>query len=248
MKICIFGDLHGVMPEIPDADYYLLTGDVCGAENDKRLRKYFHNIISNLSDTKEFFSSETEKRIIKFASERGIEIIREINKKKKPIFMVSGNREIVFETVRKDYHNELDSFYELLKKIKKVKLIDNKIARIGDKKILGIPYFKASTRLTRLVGSIDNFSLTFEELQKAALKSLKKKSDIVLSHMPAFNMLDRNFKKENVGSEILAKYIETKKPSLFICGHIHESRGEQDFENTKVINAGSHGYYKIITL
>jgi len=248
MNICVFGDLHGVIPEIPEADFYLLTGDICGAENDKRLRKYFQSIISTLSDTKEFFASETEKRIIQFANERGIKIVKEICKKKKPVFIVSGNREIVFEAIRKNYHSELKSFYEQLKKVRKARLIDNRVVKIGGRKILGIPYFRASTNLARVVGSIDNFTEVFSQIEKKTTTSLKKKADIVLSHIPPLNTLDKNIRKENVGDNALLNYIIQKKPELFLCGHIHEARGEHVFENTKVINAGSHGHYRIITL
>ena len=48
----------------------------------------------------------------------------------------------------------------------------------------------------------------------------------------------------------LRRFIEERQPDLFICGHIHEDRGEAKIGSTKVINVGEmrRGYAAIIEL
>ena len=63
-------------------------------------------------------------------------------------------------------------------------------------------------------------------------------ADIVVTHCPPRNILDSNYRKENVGDKHLARNIsERVKPLLHVFGHIHESRGGKPLHGTTYINA-----------
>lgn len=65
--------------------------------------------------------------------------------------------------------------------------------------------------------------------EDAAFNFLQKTdADVVLSHVPPRGMLDlsgSNGDQENIGSWALRAYLVESKPSLFLCGHAHESTG-----------------------
>ncbi|OQA96122.1 MAG: Calcineurin-like phosphoesterase superfamily domain protein [Bacteroidetes bacterium ADurb.Bin217] len=59
----------------------------------------------------------------------------------------------------------------------------------------------------------------------------KTKVDILLSHQPAYGVLDAH-----VGSVDLRNFIENYSPSYCICGHIHDKRGMLQVANTTYVN------------
>ncbi len=68
-------------------------------------------------------------------------------------------------------------------------------------------------------------------------------TDILLSHGPAYGILDRTMRtNEHVGCELLLKKIQEIRPVLHVCGHIHEDRGvhvEQGPSPITYVNASS---------
>lgn len=77
------------------------------------------------------------------------------------------------------------------------------------------------------------------------IKYLKKK--IMVTHAPPADLkMDRmfNFKP---GSDAIRKAVETFKPDIVLCGHVHETAGlEEKIGKTRVINVGKKG--KIIRI
>ncbi|MEM5852879.1 MAG: metallophosphoesterase [Candidatus Aenigmatarchaeota archaeon] len=72
----------------------------------------------------------------------------------------------------------------------------------------------------------------FEEVKKAKVK-------VQVTHMPPFRTkLDVTYTGAHVGSEAVRKAIENYKPVLAISAHIHEARGLDEINGTKLINAG----------
>jgi Icc-related predicted phosphoesterase len=52
--------------------------------------------------------------------------------------------------------------------------------------------------------------------------------DVIVSHGPAYKMLDRCEDGRRVGSKNLKAAIELSRPSVVICGHIHEAFGKYE--------------------
>lgn len=57
--------------------------------------------------------------------------------------------------------------------------------------------------------------------------------DILLSHGPAYQILDRNNRGIHCGSKSLRDKITEVKPKIMISGHIHEARGYTEVGDTK---------------
>lgn len=65
------------------------------------------------------------------------------------------------------------------------------------------------------------------------------KHRILVTHPPPFNTnTDRITSGDHVGSVSVRAFIEKHQPALCLCGHIHESRGEDRIGKTLVINPG----------
>ncbi len=74
---------------------------------------------------------------------------------------------------------------------------------------------------------------------------------IVVSHFPPKDTrLDLTYTNKHVGSSSLRGFIEERKPSLVLCGHIHEARGVDQIGETVLVNPGpaKHGCCAIINI
>lgn len=64
-------------------------------------------------------------------------------------------------------------------------------------------------------------------------------TDILITHGPPMDVLDRTIFGKRVGCEELKKKIEQIRPKLHIFGHIHEAYGKLQIFDTTFINASS---------
>ena len=67
-------------------------------------------------------------------------------------------------------------------------------------------------------------------------KQIPFQTDILITHGPAFGILDTTFNNQNVGCIDLLTHIERVNPKYHIFGHIHESFGTLQNHNTTFIN------------
>ena len=64
----------------------------------------------------------------------------------------------------------------------------------------------------------------------------------MVTHIHPSDTMMEKFSKFVQGSKGLKKAIETFKPDLLICGHVHEAEGiEEKVGNTIVMNVGKKG-------
>jgi len=71
---------------------------------------------------------------------------------------------------------------------------------------------------------------------------------IMVSHPPPHHTrVDHNNSGKHVGSTSVRAWMEKTKPMLIVCGHIHEARGLDEWQNTKIVNCGpsKQGYYAV---
>jgi len=96
-------------------------------------------------------------------------------------------------------------------------------------------------------GAKTPFGTLFEPSEKEIENGLKKafkeientKIKVQVTHAPPFGTkLDIVYSGAHVGSEAVRKAIETYKPVLAISAHIHEARGVDELNGTKLINSG----------
>lgn len=87
------------------------------------------------------------------------------------------------------------------------------------------------------------YELPDEELGRRAERGARDVADcrirIFCPHSPPRGTAcDRLASGAHVGSESLRAFVEREQPDLVLCGHIHESRGEDVLGRTKVVNPG----------
>jgi Icc-related predicted phosphoesterase len=65
---------------------------------------------------------------------------------------------------------------------------------------------------------------------------------VLVVHSPPRGHVDRSGAGEHLGSDAILRTIERRRPQLAVCGHIHESWGEESrIGETPVINLGPTG-------
>ncbi|UGS19883.1 metallophosphatase domain-containing protein [Flavobacterium cyclinae] len=71
-------------------------------------------------------------------------------------------------------------------------------------------------------------------------------TDILITHGPAFGILDKTMHNLNVGCEKLLKAVKNIQPKYHVFGHIHEAFGSLNEKETTYINTSSLDlFYKI---
>ncbi len=92
------------------------------------------------------------------------------------------------------------------------------------------------------------FELSENEIAKlleSGYGSIKEcKIKILLSHAPAFGILDKTSSGVHAGSKAVKRFLDKNKVDYVVCGHIHEAAGIAKVKETIFINPGkfSHGY------
>jgi len=61
--------------------------------------------------------------------------------------------------------------------------------------------------------------------------------DVLVTHCPAYGLLDKLEDGTHVGCRYIRKYIDEVKPKYAVCGHIHGSYGQIDHNWTTIINS-----------
>lgn len=67
--------------------------------------------------------------------------------------------------------------------------------------------------------------------------SIPNDTDILITHGPAYQMLDWTLNNQLVGCQDLFNRIMTVKPKIHVCGHIHCAYGQKYFNDVEFLNA-----------
>ncbi|MBE8222231.1 MAG: metallophosphoesterase [Bdellovibrionales bacterium] len=68
---------------------------------------------------------------------------------------------------------------------------------------------------------------------------IPQNTDVLITHGPAFGILDKCKTGENVGCKELLTAVNNIKPKIHAFGHIHEAYGTQETNGIKFINASN---------
>ncbi len=74
---------------------------------------------------------------------------------------------------------------------------------------------------------------------------------VLLAHVPPYGCrCDRTLLLQHIGSRALRRHIDAHPPTLVVCGHVHEARGEDTLGPTRVVNCGParKGCYAVVEL
>jgi predicted phosphohydrolase len=83
---------------------------------------------------------------------------------------------------------------------------------------------------------------------KAHWDLIPNDTEVLITHGPPMNILDRTFHNENVGCQDLWYKILETQVKLHVFGHIHEGRGHKRFMDRLFVNASAvDGRYRIVS-
>jgi Icc-related predicted phosphoesterase len=92
-----------------------------------------------------------------------------------------------------------------------------------------------------------DWSYDFTEEEAEDLLSDFDAHDVLVSHSPPNGVVDRDSHDQSLGSTAVRAAIEAHEPALVVCGHIHDSWGQEEtLGSTRVINAGPNGRVETI--
>lgn len=159
--------------------------------------------------------------------------IKQFQKRCEKIFCIAGNMDF-------KQHDQLFDEMGISLNCKGV-IIDN----IGLCGVSGIPHSHLQTPY-----EIPEEEIT-QKLIKAYLQIKSVHVKILVTHAPPFETrVDIVRTGIHVGSKAVRKFIENYKVDLVICGHIHESNGQDILNKTKIVNCGPacNGYYVMVEI
>ena len=116
--------------------------------------------------------------------------------------------------------------------------------------INGIKFYGTPWIPTNHLGKAFSFLRDATLLAKSHWKNIPDDTDVLITHGPAYNRLDKitkpvrhNQTQLHLGDPSLGERIKEINPQLHICGHIHSGQGilDEDKETTTYINAASLG-------
>ena len=92
-----------------------------------------------------------------------------------------------------------------------------------------------------LQGDPGSFLSSEEEIGKSLGRLLQgEKRTVLLTHLPPFGTkIDLSSKGPHIGSRAVREAVEKSQPVLHLCGHAHESFGEEKIGKTPCINVGA---------
>ena len=108
-------------------------------------------------------------------------------------------------------------------------LLINDTTTFEGMKILGSPYQPI----------FGNWAWNRDEEFRKEYWSKAPKCDILLTHAPAYGLLDQCDHGERVGCPYIREYIDRVKPKLAVCGHIHAAYGTMEHGETTIVNGSS---------
>ena len=261
MKILAVGDFHGKFPnklkkEAKKADIILCTGDLGGS--DKLLGVIFKYFRQNWWEK---IGLKKAKKYVLEDYNAGKKIINELNKLKKPVYIIPGNWDFTSKgKVERTAGFDLVSYPNLIRKKKNLKYWNRGLKKIKGLKILAFGgqvtagaylekggFFKGKKR--------DREVKRNKKETKQILSYGKKDIDLLFAHYTPYGYFDVvKFKGENpmngkhVGFKGYTEYIKKFQPKLFICGHMHEYQGMKKLGKTKIIATGSAKQGKAVML
>jgi len=150
-----------------------------------------------------------------------IEVLRAIDK---PAVLVAGNNESTEELT------------EVCKAWPRAHVLHGSGIRIA-----GIEFFGIGGGIP--VTPFGAWSYDFTEEQATALLSSCPAGCVLVSHSPPRGAVDVSSRGKNLGSSAVRDAVLRLRPLLVVCGHIHESQGQQAMlGQSPVVNAGPEGF------
>ena len=139
--------------------------------------------------------------------------------------LVCGNHELYFSSLNK---SKKDSLIEELKK-GNIFYLENSFAEFKNLNlnVFGFPHILKRNIFYRA----NAFEISGQKMNEICNQNFDKKMDILVTHVPPYHILDKTYKKKNLGSlSLLEDLILRVKPKIHIFGHNHDIEGYQIYK------------------
>ncbi len=264
MKILVIGDPHGSkkVEDIPikDVDLILCTGDLGKADLARKMAFENINRVKKGLPEKEYTPKQEKKAYVE-AHDSTIKLMKYLSKFA-PVYTIFGNVESLDKDVKKKAKEiglKLPLLEKSLKKIKNVRIINDKLVKFKGIKILGLNYFIDTSWGKEFKADWDKDRIKEVKKETAKAKRILRKlgkTDILVCHQPPFGVLDRvnfpgapkHWQNKRAGSKVILDYVRSKHPRYVFCGHIHEAKGKKKVGKTEVHNVGVAGDYFLLNI
>lgn len=272
MKILAIGDFHGEFSKKLIAELKKEKFDAVAALGDYTgLKEWRPYIMKRLKEAKagkksisgeEYFGKKAYHNLLKRDYVAGKNILIELNKLGKPVFVIFGNGDWY-----KSGFNDLGKNYEdTVKKLKNIKQINYGKIKFKDINFIGFggymdidAYFEKNFKKSKGYKAYHERVKRRKHSREKLFRILKKiKGDkILLLHYPpkgAFDIIkDKKGNPMNgksTGISIFNEAIKKYKPKLVLCGHMHEYQGIKKLQNIPIINPGeaARDRYAVISI
>ena len=260
MKILAIGDFHGKFPvklkkkieaRKSEIDLIVGLGDYADADLIRKI------IFKNWSGKKwyEVVGMKKAKELEKQGFNSGIKILKELNKLRKPSYILWGNTDFYKEYTTNEPPIIMPGFFEdKIKNLKNLAILDKHKKKFKNIEFLGHGGYVDVTEFIK--NPVDNDKKRIEKrlkryqrderrLTKLFLNKKPKKDFILAIHYAPLNVLDKVDYKgspmhgKNVGWEPYNKVIKKYKPKLVLCGHMHEYQAKKKLGTSLVVNPGA---------
>jgi len=274
MKILAIGDFHGKFPvklrkEVKKADLVLCTGDFGGIKEWYRYLVYLFkefdkgNSWSSVKSGKEFFGKEKYKKLIKKDEKVTKEVLKVLNNLNKKIIFTFGNTDDFFYKYPFDKWKVKKSNLNFVKRLKNLKNITYSKTKIKDVNIIGLggyvdidEYLKEKIKTKEEREKLKRIKKRREKTKKRLFGNIKKTKGkrIFLFHYTPTGFIDIIKDKKNprygtsAGVSFFFQAIKRYKPSLVLCGHMHEYQGKKKLGNTLIVATGSANEGKAVVI
>lgn len=205
MKICCISDPHSYLPEIPECDLLLISGDICPdtspiPEYSAAFSEVIHRPRPGTLDAMWYQSEWLKGPFRKWLDEVPA----------KNIVACWGNHDFIGERQP-----------ELVPSDLRWKLLTDSLIEINGLKIFGSPWqnWFYDWAFNAPEGPDGEIFLAKKYAQ------IPDDTDIIISHGPPKGFGDKTMDGQAVGSVALLEAIKRIRPQLVVCGHIHNGAG-----------------------
>jgi Icc-related predicted phosphoesterase len=266
MKILAIGDFHGKFPSklkkaAKEVDVILSVGDFGGVKEwYVYLRYLFHQVAKNkpYKSAEDFFGKKRYKEIDKKDGEVTKGILKYLNSLGKPVIFTFGNTDDTWYSYNFDRRAwKLNkSRINFVKRLNNLKEITYSTTSLKGIKFSGFGgYMDVDSYVDDRARSKDSPELIQGRILRRArskkklfsLISGKAKKRILILHYPPKGYFDIIKMKGNIrngtsaGIGFFLDAIKKSKPSLVLCGHMHEYQGMKKIGKSVLINPGPAG-------
>lgn len=153
--------------------------------------------------------------------------------------IIPGNHEVAICSIKRKYaveHEEYDKIMKLINSYKDINFLIDKEVVIDGVKFYGSPWCGGDYVVMYRWG----FYVQFEEMRKALFDKIPDDTDVLITHTPPYDILDK-YDGKVLGCTALLERVNEFKPLVHCFGHIHSGNGFKHIDGVNYFNCANLG-------